>query len=87
MPRKVSTTWSLPTSTVLLRPGYTYVQPQIQVSGETACERPVSAGMGSPPLSVVVAGTRVAAPDDAGLVVRAVVNCYVVTRPPGYVEP
>jgi len=74
-------------STVLRRLGYTYVQPQVQVSGRNACERHVTAGMGSPPLSFIVAENRIAVPADAGLGVRAVFNWYVVTRPPpGYVE-
>jgi hypothetical protein len=74
-------------SSVLLRPGYTYVQKQVRVPGATACKTPISAGMAGQPLSVMVGSSRIAVPNDAGLMVHTVVNCDVVTRPPGYLEP
>ena len=51
---------------VLLRPGYTYVQEQVRVSGVTACKTPVSAGMGGQALSVMVGNTRIAVFPPAG---------------------
>jgi hypothetical protein len=75
-------------STVLLAPGYTYVQPQVRVISATACDRPVSAGIaGSLPFTVTVEDTRIAVSNDVGLAVHEVVNCDVVIRPSGYLEP
>jgi hypothetical protein len=75
-------------STVPLQPGYTYVQPQVQVPGATACDTPIPGEIaGSLPFTVTLTGASVAVSNDVGLSVHAVVNCYVVNRPPGYLEP
>lgn len=76
----------LPSTDVTLPAGQEFIQPQTQVPGKTACSQILSfggPGKGRWTVSVGSAVVHVPAPD-ARFVVE-VVNCWVVTLPPGQV--
>ncbi len=76
----------LPSTDVKLLPGQEFVQPQVQVPGKSACSAPTSGGLPGMSLwTVTVDGVVIHPPNPNAPLGRAVVNCWVVTLPPGRV--
>ena len=76
----------IPTTDVLLNAGSEFVQPLTRVEGATACPTPMSAGLPRPGLWTIVVQNQTVHPSTTdGQLLAQVVNCWVVTMPPGHV--
>jgi hypothetical protein len=73
-------------ATVVLPAGATYVQPQVQVDGESACATPISAGLPGTGLWTITVDHAVVHPSGPAQLQRWVVNCAVVRLPAAHVD-